>query len=218
MRSRMPFFPRRAPGGVLAICACELALAYRHLFAERIQIHLRLARLGKHAARLLFFLHVMFDHLGQHLDLRVEVLVVRARRVDLRNQLLRAVMLDLGLVMQILVIGGLEKRRVEDLFLDGGMHLECVADVGRELELAAIGARLFELLEPLLDLAVIRLQQRNRVLRLRAACVFDFRSRHDRYSLFGGEHVRRLRMAPIAKDHGDMCKVHPTSLAIPSHL
>jgi len=135
-------------------------------------------RAGKHAARLLFFLHVMFDHLGQYLDLRAEVLVVRTRRVNLCNQIFRTVMLDLGFVMQILVIGGLEKRRIEDFFLDGGVHLECVADIGRELEFAAIGARLFELLEPLLDLAVIRLQQCNRVLRLRGPA-FRLRSRHD---------------------------------------
>ena len=84
-------------------------------------------------------------------------------------------MLDLGLVMQILVLGRLEKRRVEDLFLDGGVHLERIADVGRELELAVVGARFLELLEPLLDLAVIRLQQRNRVLpHLRLAWRFDF--------------------------------------------
>ena len=106
-------------------------------------------------------------------------------------------MLDLGLVMQILVIGGLEKRRIEDLFLDGGVHLERVADVGRELELAAIGARFFKLLEPVLDLAVIRLQQRNRVLRRSAAAallrVFDFALAMMQYSLFGGVHVRRLR-------------------------
>ena len=129
-------------------------------------------------------------------------------------------MLDFRFVMQIFVFGGLEKRRVEDLFLDGGVHLECVADVGRELEFAAVGARFFKLLEPVLDLAVIRLQQRNRVLRLRARpCVsFDFALAMIRTPCLVACTLGACEMAPVAKDHGDMCKVHPTSLAILSHL
>ncbi len=64
----------------------------------------RLARLGEHSARLLFFLHVMLDHLRQHLDLGIVVVVVRTRGFDLGDQLFRAVMLDDGLVVQILVL------------------------------------------------------------------------------------------------------------------
>src|SRR5262249_48658074 len=44
----------------------ELRLAGRELLTERHQVHVRLACRREHAARLLFFLDVMFDHLRQH--------------------------------------------------------------------------------------------------------------------------------------------------------
>jgi hypothetical protein len=137
------------------------------LFADLVEIHVGLARLGKHSARLLFFLHMMLDHFREHLDLGVEVVVVRRRRLDLGDQFLRAFVLDLGLVMRVLVVGRVEKRRIENLFLDGGVDGERVADAGGQVLLALVIARLLELLEPLFDLAVIRLEQCNRVLRRR---------------------------------------------------
>ena len=133
-------------------------------------------------------------------------------------------MLDLGLVMQILVLGRLDERRIEDLFLDRRVHRQRIADLGRELELALIVvACLLELLEPLLHLAVIRLQQRDRVLACTAAprvlrVLSLFALGHDAYSSWSGEHARRLRPPSIATDHGNVCKVLPTSIAIASHL
>jgi hypothetical protein len=67
-------------------------------------------------------------------------------------------------VVNLLVFGCLEEGGVEDLLFDGRVHFQRVADFFREVELAFIVARLLELLEPLLDLAVVRLQQRDGVV------------------------------------------------------
>jgi hypothetical protein len=72
--------------------------------------------------------------------------------------------LDCRFVMKVRFVGGLEERRVEDLFLDGRVHLECIANLRCQLLLAVRIARLLELAEPVLDLAVVRLQQGDRIL------------------------------------------------------
>src|SRR5690606_12602297 len=77
--------------------------------------------------------------------------------------------LDRSLVMNLGVLGGLEEGRIENLLLDLRMHSQCLADVARQLLLFRVGAGLLELFEPLLDLAMVRLEQRDRI-RLRTAC------------------------------------------------
>ncbi|MFZ5549717.1 MAG: hypothetical protein ACOZJX_13565 [Pseudomonadota bacterium] len=49
--------------------------------------------------------HLVLDVLAQHLDLRVVERLVRRRGLDLRDQVLRAGMLHLGLVEQVLILG-----------------------------------------------------------------------------------------------------------------
>ena len=84
----------------------------------------------------------------------------------MRDQILGAVVLDLRLVVNVDVVRGLEKGGVENLFLDGGVNLQCLTDLRREFLLAFVVARLLELLEPFLDLAVIRLEKRDCIFRL----------------------------------------------------
>jgi hypothetical protein len=61
---------------VVVFGSFQLGLARRELFAERVEIHLGVARLCEHAARLLFFLDVVLDHFGQHRHLGIEVIVI----------------------------------------------------------------------------------------------------------------------------------------------
>jgi hypothetical protein len=107
---------------------------------------------------------VVLDHFRQHLHLGLEVIVARVRLLDLRDEFLRAGMLDLGLVVHVLVTRRGEKRRIEDLFFDLRVNLEGIADLYRKLLLPSREAGLFELCKQFLDFAMIRLQQRDRVL------------------------------------------------------
>ena len=72
-------------------------------------------------------------------------------------------MFDIGFLEQILVDLAFAGR-IENLFLDLGVDRQLEADLLRELPLAAVAAGLLELLEQFLDLAVILLEQRDRVL------------------------------------------------------
>src|SRR5690606_36442880 len=85
-------------------------------------------------------------------------------RLDLGDELLRAVVLDLGLVMDVRLARRFEEGRIEDLFLDDGVRLERSANLGREILLLLVGACFLALLEPLLDLPMIRFQERDCVL------------------------------------------------------
>ncbi len=107
---------------------------------------------------------MVLDHLGEDVDLRVEVLVPGAHLLDLGDELLRGVVLDLGLVVRVRVVGRLEEGGIEDLFLDERVDLERAADVVGELRLAFLLARLLELGEPLLDLPVVGLEEGDRIL------------------------------------------------------
>ena len=92
-----------------------------------------LARLGEEAfAGLLLFLHMMLDHLGEHRDLGVVELVPWGALSHLGDQDLGAVMLDIGLVLEV-VFDGFLARRIEDLLLDRGVHREFGADLLRKL-------------------------------------------------------------------------------------
>jgi hypothetical protein len=107
---------------------------------------------------MLDFLDVMLDHLGEHRDLGVEVVIVRRHALYLGDQLLRTRVLDYRLVVHILVLGCLKKGGIEDLLLDDGVHGERLADTRSELLLFRL-ARFFKFREPVLDLPMIRLEQ-----------------------------------------------------------
>ncbi len=92
--------------------------------------------------------------------------------LDLGDQLLCTVVFDLGLMMDLQIIGCLQESRIEDLLLDRGVNLERVADLRGEFLLAVFIARLAELLEPVLDLAMIGFQKGDRVLRVAAPFTF----------------------------------------------
>jgi len=147
----------------------DLHLAGQQPFTQRLQVHLGLARLGKHATRLLFFLDVVLDHLREHLDLGVVVLVVGAGGLDFGNELLCAVVFDLGLVMDLEVLGGGKESRIENLFLDHRVNLERIADLGGEHLLALVVPCLLELREQRFRLAMVFLEQCDRVLLSRGA-------------------------------------------------
>ena len=137
--------------------------------AETLEVHVRFARLREHPARLLLFLDVVLDHLGQDRDPCVVVFVLRPGAFDDGDELLGAVVLDLGLVVRVLVFRRGEERRVEDFLLDRRVRPERPADLRSKGLLAAGEPRFLEFLEPLLDLAMVGLQQRDGIFRCRHA-------------------------------------------------
>src|SRR5262245_65079138 len=85
----------------LVALALELELALLELTAKRAEVHLARPCLPEHAAAALFLFDVVTDHLPQHADTRLEVIVVGARALDLVDQAFRTLMLDLGLVVDL---------------------------------------------------------------------------------------------------------------------
>jgi len=99
------------------------------------------------------------------MHLRIVILAVRIALFDFPQKDLRAVMLDIGLVHQILVHAILAACRVEDVFLDFCVDGEFKANLLRELLFPAAGFGLLELGEQPLDVPVIGFQKCNCVLR-----------------------------------------------------
>src|SRR6185312_16071608 len=73
-------------------------------------------------------------------------------------------MLDFGFVVKTLLLGRFIEGGIEDLFLDGRVYGERLADPLREVGLLRFRTRRLELLEPRLDLTMIAFQQADRVL------------------------------------------------------
>ena len=147
-------------------------LAVREPAAELFQVEVGLLQLREQLV--LLFLDVMLDVLAEHLDGRLEVLVVAGHAFDLRDQLLRGAVLDLGLVDQVLVLFVLEgflRGGIEQLFLDRRVHCQQLADALRDRGLFFL-FRLLELVEQCGYGAVILLEQRDCVARrIAAACL-----------------------------------------------
>src|SRR6187399_881936 len=112
---------------------------------------------------------MMLDHFRQHLHLGIEIVVLRAGLLDLRNQVLGAGMFDLCLMMNILVTRGLEERGIEDFLLYRRVDAQRPADTPGEIRLLVVGTALLELFEPFLHLTMVGLQQGNRIAGLAAA-------------------------------------------------
>ena len=74
-------------------------------------------------------------------------------------------MLHDGLVVFIFVLGRLQKCGIEDLFLDGGVHGQRIADMVCQQLLSRLAGG-FELREPVLDLTVIGFEQCDRITML----------------------------------------------------
>ena len=68
-------------------------------------------------------------------------------------------MLDIGFLEQVLVLDLVLAGRVEDLLLDHGVDRQLGADLLDQRLLALFVARLLELLEQVLDLAMVFLEQ-----------------------------------------------------------
>ena len=108
---------RRAENPRLCLLS-QLLLALRHALRE-IGFHdAGLFRLGENAASGgLFFPHVVFDLVRQHLNLGIKVFILRRSGHDLDDQGLGAVMLDLGFfkhpVFHVTTAGG-----IKDLLLE----------------------------------------------------------------------------------------------------
>ena len=106
---------------------------------------------------------MVLDHLGKHFDRRLEVVIVRRGCFDLGDEILGPSVLDLGLVMNVDVIGRLEEGGIENLLLDGGVNLQRITNLCRQFLFTFAVTRFLELLEPILDLPVVRLEKRNRI-------------------------------------------------------
>src|SRR6185437_6721531 len=97
-----------------------------------------------------------------HRDLGVVELVVGIAGEELGDQHLRAVVLDIGLVDRVVLhLPG--AGRIEDLLLDDRVDAELGADLLDQRLLALGAARLLDFLEEVLDLSMVRLQERDRV-------------------------------------------------------
>ncbi len=66
---------------------------------------------------------MVIDVFTEHDDLRIVEFIARLHLLELADQVLRAGVLDFGLIQQRLVVHGLPQCVVEDLFLDGGMKV-----------------------------------------------------------------------------------------------
>ena len=100
-------FPRRSPA--VAAIGEKRHLALLHLATQGDEVHAGAAALREHLGVLLD--DVVGDVLAQHLDLRIVVIVVRVGGFDLRDQLLRRCVLDVGLVEQVGFDSGAARRR-----------------------------------------------------------------------------------------------------------
>src|SRR3954466_11642409 len=140
-----------------------------HARSELLEVEVGFLDLREHLAFL--FLHVMHDVLAEHREGGVEVGIVRAHVLELLDQHLRRLVLDLGLVQEVLVLDRLARRRIEQLLLERRVHLEVLAHGLHELllRLAVLALELLELLKCLLDLVVLLLQQLDRAAGLRFA-------------------------------------------------
>jgi hypothetical protein len=67
-------------------------------------------------------------------------------------------MLDLCLMVEIGLTGGLQEGGVKNFLLDGRMHRQCCADLLREALLDLIRTCGFKLIEPFRDLLVVSFQ------------------------------------------------------------
>src|SRR3954463_2711376 len=144
---------------LLGRLAHQLLHPAAHARAELLEVEVGFLHLREHLAFL--YLHVVHDVLAEHRESGVEVGIFRAHVLELLDQHLRRLVLDLGLVQEVLVLDRLARRRIEQLLLQSRMHLEVLAHGLHELllRLAVLALELFELLERLLDLVVLLLQQ-----------------------------------------------------------
>ncbi len=125
----------------------ELLLPRGQLLAQRVHVEPSLPRLGEQAfPRLLFLADVMLDLFGEHLDLGVVELLVRPARFDLGDHHLGPVVFDIGFGQEVLVRLALAGR-VEDFFLDDGVHRQLGADLLGQRFLLGFALGGFKLLE-----------------------------------------------------------------------
>ncbi len=113
----------------------------------------------------------MHDVLAEHGEGGVVVRVVRARVLELLDQHLRRLVLDGGLVHDVLVLDRRAHRGIEDFLFYRGVHFQVLAHARDELA-ASLGLRavhVLELLERLLHLGVVFLQEVDRVRTPRGA-------------------------------------------------
>ena len=101
---------------------------------------------------------VVLDLFGENLDLGVEESVLRRASLDVIDQHLGTIMLDIGLFKRVSLDLAFE-RGIENLFLDERVDFELGANLVGQRLLAVCGFGTLELLEQILDLAVIGLQQ-----------------------------------------------------------
>ena len=150
-----------------SLCAAFAGRASQFLFpgleqnSERTQVHSGHSRFGKHAAEAFFFLHMVLDHLGQHLDPCVEQWISAGAALDLLDEPLRALVLDEHLVVQVFVARRLDERGIEDLLFDARVNLQCPTYLLGEALFFCGGLRALESLEQALDLAMIGLEKLN---------------------------------------------------------
>ena len=103
---------------------------------------------------------MVLDVLAEHDEGGAVVGIVGAHVFELLDQHLRRLVLDLGLVQDVLVLDRLARRGVEDLLLQRGVHLEVLAHRLHQLlrGLGVLAVQLLEFLEGLFDLLVVLLQ------------------------------------------------------------
>src|SRR4051794_9867708 len=85
-------------------------------------------------------------------------------------------------MMNVFFLGRGEERGIEDLLFDLRVHFQGHADLLREIGLLRVRARFLELLEPVLDLAVIRLQELDRIHRSCCSTFTLFSTGHGLFS------------------------------------
>src|SRR5690606_10769809 len=105
------------------------------------------------------------DFFAQHRDLGLEEVVLALACHDVVDQHLGAVVLHEGFPIEVIFDFAVEGG-VKDLFLDLRVDFQLVANLLRDLPLAVLAAGILELLEQVLDFAMVVLEQSDRVGKL----------------------------------------------------
>ena len=141
----------------------QLGFARGEFFTQCLQVHLAVAAFGEEFV--LLFLHMVLDVFAKHLDLRIEQRLADAHRGNLGDELLGRCVLDFRFIKQIVVFDRAARGGVEDFLFDLRVHRQRRADLRGEFLLFLFIVGLFEFLEPLLDFAMVGLQQFQRIER-----------------------------------------------------
>jgi hypothetical protein len=132
--------------------------------SQRTNVHSGRLGLGEDSvARFLLFADMQFDVLAEHLDFSVVKTGVRRTVQEFPDENLGSVVLDLRFVEHVVLDTLFATGRIEQLFLELGMHDQLLAHLLCQACFLFGGTRRLVLAEQTFDGAMVLLEQRYRV-------------------------------------------------------